>query len=147
MKGTKKISVICCALLCSLAICSCSPANYISQEGLSGSLIGGAVGTGVGWLIGNEVGDKSKNMAANAAIGAGVGLLSGAFVNERNIATAKKREMVVREAKMISTTQRKLDKLREELYDSSSWGKNETETWDVRYMDSSERIPYQGPVN
>lgn len=125
----------------------CSLASYASQEAFTGGIAGAAVGSGVGWLIGEQVGNKSENIAVNAAIGAGLGLLAGAVLNERNLQLAREREVVVREAKLISKTQRELDELRENLNDSSSWGRNEVTPWDQRYWGEDPHIPYQGPTH
>ncbi len=124
----------------------CTAASYVSQEALTASLAGSAVGSGVGWLIGNEVGNKTQNIAVNAAIGGGLGLLAGAIINEKNVSLARKREVVLREARLMDRNQHELDRLREDLYDSTSWGRAETRTWDHRYQQDSSGRPYQGPT-
>ena len=131
-------------LVSSFAATGCTAAAYGSQEALTAGLMGGGIGSGVGWLIGNEIGDKSQNIAVNGAIGAALGLLAGAAINERNIQLAKQREVVVREARLIGKTQMELDKLRGELDNSSSWGRNEVKPWDQRYTGDDYTIPYQG---
>ena len=123
----------------------CSARSYASQESMSGALVG--TGSGIGWLIGNEVGNTTENVLSNAAIGAGIGMLGGALINEQNIKTARQREVVLREARMISKNQRDLDRLREEIYDASSWGRNEIKPWDRRFQVDQPGVPYQGPVN
>lgn len=134
-------------LACSLYIggIGCTAASYVSQEALTASLAGSAVGSGVGWLIGNEVGNKTQNIAVNAAIGGGLGLLAGAIINEKNVSLARKREVVLREARLMDRNQMELDRLREDLYDSTSWGRGEIRTWDKRYEETPSNRPYQGP--
>ena len=127
-----------------LATTSCSLATYGSQEAFTGALGGTVVGSGVGWLIGDQVGNKTENIAVNAAIGGGLGLLAGAVINERNLQVARQREVVIREARLISKTQWELDQMRENLYDSSSWGRNEVTRWDSRYLGEIPNIPFQG---
>lgn len=131
-----------------LSIClltsSCSLANYGSQEALAGSATGGLLGGAVGYAIAQKTGNTKENVLINAGIGTGVGLLGGALVNQRNVNNAKKREVVVREAKLISKNQMELDKLRKEIYDSSSWGNNEVDTWDKRYEGEYRPEPFQG---
>ena len=128
----------------SFSTSGCSASAYGSQEAFTSGLAGGAVGSAVGWLIGDKIGNKSENIAVNGAIGAGLGLLAGAAINERNIQLAKQREIVVREARLISKTQMELDRLRENLNDSSSWGRNETKPWDQRYTADDYAPPFQG---
>jgi uncharacterized protein YcfJ len=142
MFSTKLIRILSIFALCSLG--GCSFASYASQEALTGALGGTAVGSAVGWVIGQEVGDTAQNVAVNAAIGTGVGILAGAALNERNIRAAQKKEVVVREARLISKNQKELDELREEIYDSSSWGRNEVQSWDQRYTGDYPSVPYQG---
>ena len=140
-----------CTLLLPLALAvssfsasGCSAAAYGSQEAFTSGLAGGAVGSGIGYLIGDRIGNKSQNIAVNGAIGAGLGLLAGAAINERNIQLAKQREIVVREARLIGKTQMELDKLREELNESTSWGRNEVKPWDQRYTADDYPAPFQG---
>lgn len=142
----KKVTIIVCMSL-SLSTTGCSLANYVSQEGLTGALGGTAVGSAVGWFIGEEVGNKEENIALNAAIGTGVGILAGAAVNQKNIRSARKKEVAIREAKLISKNQKELDKLREEINESSSWGRNEVKPWDKRYIANEQDPPYQGNPN
>ncbi len=121
---------------------ACSARNYTSQEGLFGTLLGTGIGSGIGWVLGEKVGNKGKNIAVNAAIGGGLGLLGGAVLNQRNIQVAREREVVVREARMISKNQRELDRLRSEVYESSSWGQNEVKSWDQRYTGRNDDRPF-----
>ena len=124
---------------------SCSLASYGSEEAVAGGVGGGLVGGAIGYAIAKKVGgDSTKNVLVNGAIGTAVGLAAGALINERNIKNAKKREIVVREAKLISKNQMDLDKLREGIYDSSSWGGNEIDTWDKRYEGEYKSEPFQG---
>lgn len=124
---------------------ACTAASYVSQEALTAGTVGSLTGSGIGWLIGNEIGDKSKNIAVNAAIGGALGLVAGALINEKNIRIAREREVVMREARLISRNQRELDTLRENLYDSTSWGRAEVKPWDQRYIIDTSESPYQGP--
>jgi len=142
----KKVSIAICISI-AFSTSGCSIASYATQEALSGALAGTAVGSAVGWVIGEEMGNKAENIALNAAIGTGVGILAGAAINERNIRAARKKEVAVREAKLISENQKKLDKLREEINESSSWGRNEVKSWDKRYTANDQDVPYQGSTN
>ncbi len=143
MKGLT-ISVF--SLLLCAGTSGCTAASYVSQEALTASLVGSAAGSGIGWLIGNEVGSKTENIAVNAAIGGGLGLLAGAIINEKNVSLARKREVVLREARLMDRNQMDLDRLREDLYDSTSWGRAETKSWDERYQVEQSGRPYQGPT-
>jgi hypothetical protein len=107
-----------------------------------GTLVGTGIGSGIGWILGEKTGSKGKNIALNAAIGGGLGLLGGAVLNQRNIQVAREREVVVREARMISKNQRELDTLRSKVYESSSWGQNEVKSWDQRYTGTTENRPF-----
>lgn len=131
------------ALICALTS-SCSLANYGSQEAVVGAAGGGLLGGAVGYAIAQKVGNTNKNVLTNAAIGSGLGIAAGALMNQRNVANAKKREVVIREAKLINKNQMELDKLRQEIYDSSSWGNNEVDTWDKRYEGEYKSEPFQG---
>ena len=131
--------------LLSMSQVACTAASYVSQEALSGTAMGSLAGAGVGWLIGNEVGMKTENVAVNAAIGGGLGLLAGAIINEKNVSIARQREVVMREARLVSKNQQELDRLRENLYDSTSWGRGETKPWNERYLEEDPARPYQGP--
>ncbi|MCB0323863.1 MAG: hypothetical protein KDD69_09830 [Bdellovibrionales bacterium] len=146
MLGSRRsVSAVCSALLL-FQISGCSAASYVSQEALTAGVVGSAAGSGIGWLIGNEIGDKSQNIAVNAAIGGALGLIAGAIINERNVQIARQREVVMREARLMSRNQRELDALRESLYDSTSWGRAEVKPWDERYQINDSHRPYQGPT-
>jgi len=125
--------------------CGCSPASYSSTEGIVGGLAGSAVGSGVGALIGSQAGNMGTNIALNAAIGGGMGLLSGAILHEHNLQVARDREIVLREAELIDENQRSIDLLRDQVNETSSWGKNEVKSWDERYPAENLELPYQGP--
>ncbi len=131
------------ALTCS----SCSLASYVSQEALSTAAGGGLIGGAAGYAISRRVGNASQNILVNSAIGTAAGLAVGSFLNQKNIQTAKKREVVVREAKLIGKNQLEVDKLRKEVYDSSSWGNNEVSSWDQRYPTTNNGMPHQGSSN
>ena len=130
---------------CTCALPACSPGSFFSTEAGGAGLLGTALGSGVGWVIGEEVGNKTENIAINAAIGGGLGLLSGALLHERNIQIARKREVVMREARLASRNQRELDARRQRLYDATNWGQNEVKRWDERYWGEEAELPYQGP--
>lgn len=130
-------------LIISLFVSSCSPTSYISQEGMLGGLTGTLLGSGVGWYLGSEKGHMGENIALNAAIGGGLGLLGGAMLYDHNVKLVQKREVVQREARLVSQNQREIDLLRQELDDASSWGRNETQSWDRRYLDEESGYPYQ----
>lgn len=130
------------------AVCfttGCSPAAYSSSEGIVGGLIGSAMGSGVGAYFGSVEGNMTKNILANAAIGGGLGLLGGSMMYENNLQLERQREVVVREAEMIDKNQRELDLSRERLYDSTSWGGNDSKPWNERYPAEDLELPYQGP--
>lgn len=148
MKMASKLGSVLFIGFITIASCSfagCAPASYASSQAAGGTLIGAAVGSGVGWLLGNEVGSKTENVLLNSAIGGGIGLLVGSLLHEQNIRLARKREIVTREARLMSKNQMELDALREQVYESSSWGKNESSPWNKRYLDNAPNIPYQGP--
>lgn len=137
------------SLICSLMIAqlSCSPSSYTSQEGMMGGITGTTIGAGIGWWFGKEYGKMTENILLNSAIGGGIGLLAGALLHDQNIKIARKREIVKRESIMISQNQKELDMLRERLYDSTSWGGNETKSWDERYVGEDSDYPYQGAIS
>ena len=129
----------------SLAFFGCSPTAVTAPEGMIGTALGAAAGSGVGLLFGNKEGNTTENVIVNSAIGAGVGLLAGSLLHERNLQIAKEREVVLREARMLDSNQQDIDQLRRKVYDSSSWGANETKVWDERYEENQSNRPYQGP--
>ncbi len=131
----------------SLSCTGCSLASYASQEAVSGALGGSLIGGAAGYAISRKIGNAPQNILVNSAIGTAAGLAAGSFINQRNIKNAKKREVVVREAKLISKNQADLDKLRKEIYDSSSWGNNETGSWDQTYPATNTGYPHQGSSN
>ena len=132
-------------LIClSISCTSCSLVNYASQEALGGALGGSLIGGAAGYAISTQVGNAAQNVLVNGAIGTAAGLAAGAYINQRNIKNAKKREVVVREAKLINKNQYEIDELRKKVYDSSSWGNNEVETWDKVYPATNSGTPHQG---
>lgn len=134
-------------LLSSLLFSSaCSPSSYTAQETLGGLAAGTAVGSGVGWLLAQKVGNTTENVLINGAIGAGVGLLAGALLHERNVAVAKERDVVQREARLLHENERELTQLRRQIEAASSWGNNETKSWEQRYPEENPNRPYQGPA-
>ena len=135
-------------LVCITISCtSCSLASYASQEAVAGALGGTVIGSATGFAISRRIGNTSRNVLVNAAIGTGAGLAAGTLLNHRNIKNAKKREVVVREAKLIGKNQLELDRLRQEIYDASSWGNNEVGTWDKIYPATNTGNPHQGSSN
>ena len=131
-------------LLILLPLSSCSPSSYTSAEGLTGTLIGTGIGSGIGWFLGEELGKKKENIAVNAAIGGGAGLLGGALLHEKKISLAKEREVVIREALLIDENQKELDNLRNDLDESTNWGRGEVKPWDQRYLDYEDDRPHHG---
>jgi len=128
-----------------IALSGCSPAGFVSPEGMVGTGIGAAAGSGVGWLFAESVGNTAENVLINGAIGAGVGMLAGAMLYQRNLKVAREREVVMREARMLDVNQQEIDQLRRKVDDASSWGANETRPWDERYQKVQDNRPYQGP--
>ena len=127
---------------------SCSLANFASKEALTGGVGGSLIAGAAGYAISRRIGNPAQNVLTNAAIGAGAGLAAGSlFKHRKNIETAKKEAVVVREAKLITKNQMELDKLRKEVYDSSSWGNNEIGTWDQIYPATNSGTPHQGSSN
>ena len=96
------IRLICILVAISISSTSCSLVSYASQEALTGAVGGGLIGGAAGYAISRRVGNAGKNILINSAIGSAAGLAAGSFINQRNIKNAKKREVVVREAKLIS---------------------------------------------
>ena len=134
-------------LICALTS-SCSLANYGSQEAAAGAAGGGLIGGAAGYAIAKKShGNAAENILVNGAIGSSIGLAAGALINQKNVNHAKKREVAIREAKLISKNQEDLDHLRQEIYDSSSWGNNEVDTWDKRYNGEYRPEPFQGNVS
>jgi hypothetical protein len=128
-----------------LSSAGCSPGAFLSGEAGIGSLGGAAVGSAVGAVIGADKGNMTANIAANGLIGAGVGLLGGAIAHGMGEAGGKKQEIVLREAKMIDENQKEIDLLRQEVDDSTKWGRAETKSWNERYLGEDPSEPYQGP--
>lgn len=122
----------------------CSPTSSISPEIFTGTALGTAAGSSVGWIFSREYGNTAQNLLVNGAIGAGVGLLAGTLLHERNVKLAQERQVVIREAEVIDESQKEIDQLREKVYDSSSWGRNETKSFDRRYQTEESEAPYQG---
>ncbi|HQH27714.1 MAG TPA: hypothetical protein PLP17_09990, partial [Oligoflexia bacterium] len=127
-----------------LSLHACSPASYTSTESLIGGLTGGAIGSGIGYYFGDTYGNMTDNVMLNGAPGAGIGILGGAMLADRNLVVERQREIVKREAELIDQNQRELDILRTGLYDSTSWGGNETKPWDLRYPAEDAGLPYEG---
>ena len=126
----------------------CKLANFASKEALTGGVGGSLIAGAAGYAISRRIGNSAQNVLTNAAIGAGTGLAAGALLkNHRNNKIAKKQEVVVREAQLITKNQLELDKLRKEVYDSSSWGNNEVGTWDQIYPATNSGTPHQGSSN
>lgn len=115
-----------------------------SQEGAVASLITSGIGAGAGYAVGNEIGKKTENTLLGAGIGAGLGLMAGGLLHEQNLKVAKARAIVVREARMLDRNQKEIDNLRERIYESSSWGGNESRPWNERYWGEDPDYPYQG---
>ena len=127
-----------------LCLSACSPGSYASNEGMMGAFTGTLLGSGVGWYLGDELGKKKENILLNAAIGGGLGLVGGALLNEQKVRLAKEREVVIREALLIDENQKELDNLREDLDESTNWGRGEVKPWNERYPDEAYDLPFSG---
>ncbi|HMO19099.1 MAG TPA: glycine zipper family protein [Oligoflexia bacterium] len=143
---SKKIipQVMCFILLCFFSS-GCSLSSYPTAEGLVGTLAGAGVGAGIGHLIGDRIGNKNKNMAISAGVGAVSGLAIGALIHDQRARFAEEEATVIREAKMIGDRQKEIDKLYEEVYSESSWGRLEVKPWHERYQIEVSEYPYQSP--
>lgn len=122
---------------------ACSLSSYPTLEGLVGTLAGAGAGAGIGHLIGDQIGNKDKNMAISAGVGAVSGLAIGALIHDQRAQLAKEEEAVIREAKMIGERQKEIDRLHDEVYSESSWGRLEVKPWHERYQIDSSEYPYQ----
>lgn len=123
---------------------ACSPASVLSSEGAIGGLVGGAAGTGVGYLIGEQIGKKPENMLLAGSIGSGLGLMAGGMLYERNLVAVKEKQIILRQARRVSEQQREIDRIRQQMHDSSSWGQMERKPWNERYWGDSYNSPYEG---
>ena len=82
--------------------------------------------------------------ALAGAIGGGLGMLAGGMLHERNVSEVKKRQLLVREARVVSENQREIDAMRENLAESTRWGGGEVKPWNERYWGESYDTPYEG---
>lgn len=133
-------------LLTVISLSACAPSSMFTQEGLVTSSFGAAAGTGAGYLIGKQIGKKTENMLLGAATGSALGLMAGGLLHENNIRSAQQREVLIRQARMVGSTQKELDILREQLYDSTRWGGNEVKPWEERYWGDFHGHPYEGTL-
>ena len=126
----------------------CAPATLLATESLTGSLVGTLGGSAVGLFFAEsqDVSKTTENILVNGAIGAGIGLLAGAYIHQQNLEIAKERAKVEKEYQLLRENQTEIDELRKKVYDSSSWGANESRPWKERYRINTESDPYQGPV-
>lgn len=128
------------------AATGCSPTSVLSTEGAAGGLLGAAGGTGIGYVIGTQIGKTTENMLLAGTIGSGLGLMAGGLLYEHNVFSAQEREVVIRRAQRISTQQRQIDSLREDMFERSSWGRGESKSWNDRYWGESYDAPYEGTL-
>ncbi|MCC6219616.1 MAG: hypothetical protein IT291_00060 [Deltaproteobacteria bacterium] len=127
------------------AMSGCSMRSSYSSEGLIGTLIGTGVGGGLGYFLGDQADVAKEGAIAGGAVGAGLGLLAGGLMYDD--AQLSRHEVVVRKSLPVSDTSKQIDAIRNQVYDSSSWGNNETKSWNERYLGKNPNIPYQGPAS
>lgn len=131
----------------SVFLSGCSAGSAFTKDGGLGALIGGALGAGAGAALGDQRGEAEAGAVLGGVVGAGLGLIAGAVIHEQGEEAARKNEIIVRRAAPVSLEQREIDALREEVYDSTSWGRGEVKPWNERYRGDNPNIPYQGPAS
>lgn len=146
VSGKRIVSVFFGAAIACGLVSGCSPASVLTTEGAAGGLLGAAGGTGIGYAIGTQIGKTTENMLLAGTIGTGLGLMAGGLLYEQNMFSAERREVVIRRAQQISTQQKRIDSLREEMFERSSWGRQEVKSWNDRYWGDSYDSPYEGAV-
>ena len=126
----------------------CATGALLATESLTGAAVGTAGGSALGLLFAEsqDVSKTTENILVNGAIGAGIGLLAGVYLHQQNVELAKERAVILREYQLLRENQRDINRLRKQVYDSSSWGGNESRSWKKRYRVILEDEPYQGPV-
>lgn len=112
-----------------------------------GTALGTAAGVGAGYAISEQIGKPVENMALVGAAGAGLGMLAGGLLHERNERDAEERSVLIREVRMIGENQREIDTLRENLTESTTWGKGEVKPWNERYWGENYSSPYEGRIS
>jgi hypothetical protein len=130
-----------------LSFTGCSFSSLGTSEALLGGGLGAAAGTGAGYAIGESIGKSTENMLLVGGIGTGLGLLGGAMLHERNMKEAQRRDVLIREIRMVGENQKEIDSLRERMHDESSWGGMEVKPWNERYLGESYNTPYEGRIS
>lgn len=130
-----------------LAITLTGCGSFSSSQAVSGGLIGGATGVGAGALFG------SSEQAVGAGLaGAGIGMIAGALANDLEqdrIRDPKTSTKVIRlpEYDELSDRQMEIDKIASEVHEAGKMGRSESKSWNERYWDENQNIPYQGNVS
>jgi hypothetical protein len=148
-KSLKKVVVL--TISSSLFFSGCSSAASAGASALPIApqvaipvLIGSVGGAGFGHLFGKENGDATQNVLINSAIGAGVGLAAGAVLYTRQLELKQEQEETKKQGELIVKSQKDIDTLRTQVNESSSWGRNETKSFEERYQIDRSEEPYQG---
>lgn len=131
-------------LVVCVSVSACGNSAMLNAGTLAGTALGAAGGMGLGAAIGEGQGKELTGALIGTGAGAALGMLSGISYH-RELAAAQ-RSVVIREAEEVSEVQRKIDSAREDIYDQSSWGSNETKPWNERYWGEAPNV-YQGPVS
>ena len=142
----KKIILTIIVLSTSALLTACSPRSLFSST----AAIGGAIGAGAGAIGGAILAKEEDSISEKeaivglAAVAAAIGSTTGALVHE-NEQQKERQKYVVRQGVQASQLEKKLDKTRDEVYDSTSWGKAEIKPWEDRFETEPSRGIYQGP--
>ena len=129
-----------------IILCSCSAQSAASSTALLAGLIGGGAGVAGGAIIGQNdrsIGAK-RGAVALGTVGALLGATAGSVARQNEI-DAQRETYFKREPYETDQRQLEIDKFREQVYESSSWGRNEVRPYEERYVILDENPPYQGP--